>query len=145
MRIRPAAALVLILTAFSCKTKETTVERVQVNDSIYQSDLTVKIPDLYYNISIEELCEDSIPQPITKYIAIGTDTLKLWTKNNTLQAELRVKEKVILQKDSIIQSSKEDKFVEKVVVKYRTPGWVWYLVAGSIISLLFSFRVWRYI
>lgn len=140
------AAVLLILLAGSCKTKEKTVQRDIIRDTIYSSTELVRQPQILEKVYVPNICDtlNNTVKEFERVVVIGQDTARLSLIENTLMFEIKKLERIIEKQDSINKISYNNQVLEKEVIKYRTPIWVWYLVAGSVIAFLFSIRVWRY-
>lgn len=138
--------LAIVILMASCKTKETTVQRDVVRDTIYSTKEVVRQPQILEKVYIPNIC-DTITNTVTEFervVVIGQDTARLSVIENTLMFEIKKLENIIRQKDSISKKTNTNTSLEREIIKYKTPGWVWLVLAGAIISFLFSIRVWRY-
>lgn len=145
--MRTASLILLLLLIGGCRAKKVERTEVKRSDSLIVKREVIKAPVLNHSLTIHEIC-DTITGEVVRFekvfVVDGDSIQLLTTANNTLKLQIKARERIISEKDSII-SVKEEKAVSvSETVRYRI-DWSWTLgalVVGLVIGLT---KPWRYL
>ena len=133
--------LLLPLVLTGCRSKKETVRIEQKVDTVRVSDVTLKQPDIFYNLTFDEICDTVTGEirPINNIIVKSGDTLRLWTENNQLSLQIDLLERIVSQQRDSIQKSSSVNIEKDTVTKYRFHWWYWpALIASILVAVYFS-------
>ena len=140
--MRATYILLVILLLYSCKAKETTVERTQTSDTLISKsfEYVSKPIETKYTFSIECDSLGNIKE-IQTFESSGLNSASVKLENN--QLDLRLITGISESKtDTIYRTKFKDKFKTVDLVRYKTPLWMWItiLLQTLVIILLFRFK-----
>ena len=142
------AALVggLLPLVSSCRTSKETIRTDVKVDTIRVSDVVLKSPDIFYNLTFDEICDTVTGEirPINNIIVKSGDTLRLWSEKNRLTLQIDLLERIVSRQRDSIQKATSVQTEKETIIKYRTPTWIWLVLAGAILTFLVSIKVWRF-
>ena len=145
--LNPATlAVFLAVFLFGCRTKKETIRTEIKVDTILVSDVVLKSPDIFYNLTFDEICDTVTGEirPINNIIVKSGDTLRLWSEKNRLTLQIDLLERIVSRQRDSIQKATSVQTEKETIIKYRTPTWIWLVLAGAILTFLVSIRVWRF-
>ena len=134
--------ILIVLLLFSCKAKETTIERTKQSDTLITKSFNYKTKPITTNYDIELECDSlgNIRQVDFKETS-GQNKASISIKENKLLASLKtgVSETKV---DTIYKTEFKDVYRDKEIIRYKTPLWMWLTIIclSLIILLLLRFR-----
>lgn len=136
--MKPVLLTILVLTALSCASKR----KVSTNTvEIKRDSISYVLPsDILLEVS--NLC-DSLDRPVDvlKTINTGASEASVQIKDNKLRVQVKTdtifKEKIVYR-DKLVE-------VDKEVVKWKIPMWVWYSYIGIFLVAVAYIRFGKYL
>jgi len=134
--------ILIVLLLFSCKAKETTIERTKQSDTLITKSFNYKSKPITTNYDIELECDSlgNIRQVDFKETS-GQNKASISIKENKLLASLKTGVSEI-KVDTIYKTEFKDVYRDKEIIRYKTPLWMWLTIIclSLIILLLLRFR-----
>ena len=132
----------IMSSILGCRSKKKTVERTIIQDTLKTVRLESKTKPIDVNYKFDLVC-DSLGnvRPVSFQEASGDNTAKLKIINNQLLAQLKVAESKS-KIDTIYKTKYKNHYIDRELVKYRTPFWVWTVFIILVLLLILSNLRW---
>lgn len=139
--------LIIIILLSSCRAKKVMRTEVRQSDTLIIKKEVIKAPNLNQTLTIQEIC-DTITGEVVRFekvFVIDGDSIKLLTDaNNSLKLEIKARERIISEKDSLISRNDKTVLETSETVRYRI-DWNWVLGAFVVGLAIGWVRPWKYI
>ena len=122
--------IILAIMASSCKCKHAVNKYEQKVDTIRVSEVLIKQPDIFYDLTFDELCDtvSGEVRAINQVIVKGGDTLKLWTEKNQLSLQIDLFERILSKQRDSIQKSNTTRIESETIIRHKFHWWYWPLI-----------------
>lgn len=135
-------ALLSLILLFSCTAKKTTTERTKTSDTLLIKSFEYVSQPISANYSFELECDSlGMVKPINLQESSGSNQTKLSIRDNILNAQLLTGLSRI-KTDTIYKSKIEYEYIDKEVIRYKTPLWMLLTIIclSLVILLLIRFK-----
>ena len=139
LKLLSCLMVVFLLLLGSCRTEKTatTKNHIATNTTINHKVETIQLPTNYTFLSKAPCRNDSLTIA-NQLLEIGGLKLKVINLNGELAIRVATDTtRTIKEKETLKHTDKQVEIVEKTIIVSKIPKWVWYLLSGILIYVMY--------